>query len=84
MGSLLAVEVGECNTFVGDAIDIRRSVAHHASAEVTDIPRTDVVTPQDQNVGLLFGHSCSFLLLIEFALPLPDLLRSLKAIPNTQ
>src|SRR4051812_25774358 len=44
--ALLAVEVGESDAFVGDTIDVRGLVAHHASAEVTDIPGTDVIAPE--------------------------------------
>src|SRR5262249_37576649 len=54
--ALLAVEVRERDAFVGDAVDVRRPVAHHAAAEVTDVPRADVIAPENQNVRLLGCH----------------------------
>src|SRR5262245_51074904 len=57
--ALLAIPVSERHAFVGDAIDVRRPVAHAAAAEVTDVPRADVVTPENQNVRLLCGHLAS-------------------------
>jgi hypothetical protein len=54
--TLLAVVIGERDPFVGDAVDVRRAVAHHAFAEVADVPHADVVTPEDQDVWLLYSH----------------------------
>src|SRR5262249_52984588 len=54
--TLLAVEVGKSDSLIGDAIDTRCSVAHHASAVVANIPETDVVTPQDQKIWLFSCH----------------------------
>ena len=51
--TLLAVVVGERDAFFGDAVDIRGGVAHHASAEVTDVPSADVIAPEDQDIRLL-------------------------------
>ena len=48
--TLLAVVVGEGDTFVGDAVDVRRSIAHLAAAEVADIPDADVIAPEDQDI----------------------------------
>jgi hypothetical protein len=45
--TLLAVVVRELYTFVADAIDVRRAVAHLAVAEGTDVPH------EDQKIGLL-------------------------------
>jgi hypothetical protein len=50
--ALLAVVVGEDRTFPGDAIDVRRRVANHAAAIGTHIEDADVVTEDDQDVGL--------------------------------
>src|ERR1700723_3166876 len=50
--ALLAIEVGKGNTLVGDAVGGRRFVAHHAPAEVADIPSADVIAPKDQDIGL--------------------------------
>src|SRR5438132_14147490 len=41
--ALLGVIVGEAHAFVGDAINVRRLVAHHATAVVTDVPEADVI-----------------------------------------
>src|SRR6185312_2440506 len=54
--TLLAVIVGERHAFVGDAVDVRRPVAHHAPAEVADVPGADVIAPEDQEIGLLGCH----------------------------
>jgi hypothetical protein len=70
--ALLAVVVGEGNAFVCDAVDVRGSVAHHASAEVTAIPSADVIAPQDQDIWLLRSHNY-FFLYVEFELRLPAL-----------
>ena len=51
--ALLAVVVGEEDTLVGDAVDVGRLVAHHAAVVVADVLGADVVTPDDQDVGLL-------------------------------
>jgi hypothetical protein len=50
---LLRVVIGEGDTFPGDAVDVGRLVAHHATAVVADVPRSDVVTPDDEDIGLL-------------------------------
>ena len=54
--ALLAVPVGEQRAFLRDAIDVRRLVAHHAVVVGADVPVADVVSPQDQNIGLLCRH----------------------------
>ena len=51
--ALLRVVVGEGDAFLGDAIDVRRLVAHHAAVVVADVPGADVVAPDDEDVGLL-------------------------------
>ena len=59
--ALLAVTIGEHDSFVGDAVDIRRLVAHHAVAVGADVPHADVIAPDDQNVRFLFCcHRPSF------------------------
>src|SRR5208282_2018489 len=50
--ALLGIVVGEGDTFVRDAVDVRCAVAHHAEAEATNVPHPDVVTPQDDDVRL--------------------------------
>jgi hypothetical protein len=39
---LLAVIIGEADAFLGDAINIRCLVAHHATAVVADVPNVDI------------------------------------------
>ena len=51
--ALLRVVIGEGDAFFGDAIDVRRLVAHHAAAVVADVPGADVVAPDDEDVGFL-------------------------------
>ena len=51
--ALLAVVVSESDAFFGDAVDVWGGVAHHASAEVTNVPSADVVAPENQDVRLL-------------------------------
>jgi hypothetical protein len=58
--ALLAVVIGEASTFVGDAVDVWSVVPHLTSAIETDVPPADVITPQDQDIGLLCSH-CLFL-----------------------
>ena len=54
--ALLRVVVGEGHAFFRDAVDVRGSVAHHAAAEVADVPDADVVAPEDQDVRFLCCH----------------------------
>ena len=51
--ALLAVPVGEQRAFLGDAVDVRRLVAHHALVVGADVPVADVVAPEDEDVGFL-------------------------------
>ena len=43
--ALLGIIVGEGDPFVRDAVDVGRTVAHHAEAEAADVPNPDVVPP---------------------------------------
>ncbi len=56
--ALLAVPVGEERAFLGDAIDVRRLVAHHALVVGAEVPVADVVAPEDEDVGLLWWRLC--------------------------
>ena len=49
---LLRVMVGEDRAFLGDAVDVRRAVAHHAAVVGADVPQPDVVAEDDEDVGL--------------------------------
>ena len=50
---LLGVVIGEGDAFFGNAINVRRLVAHHAAVVVADVPRADVIAPDDEDVGFL-------------------------------
>ena len=54
--ALLPVVVGEGDAFLGDAVDVRGPITHHAPAEVTDVPDADVIAPENQNVRFLCCH----------------------------
>ena len=54
--ALLRVVVGEGHPFFRDAIDVWGPIAHHATAEMADVPHADVVTPEDQDVRFLCCH----------------------------
>ena len=54
--ALLRVIVGEEAAFVGDAVDVRGAVPHHPVAELADVPDADIVTPEDQDIGLFVRH----------------------------
>ena len=53
--ALLAIPVGEVRTFLGDAVNVRRLVAHHAVIVHADVEPADVVAPDHEDVGLLVG-----------------------------
>ena len=50
--ALLGIDVGEHHPFAGDAVDIGRLVAHQAARVSADVGLADVVTPDDDDVGL--------------------------------
>src|SRR5262249_45311580 len=47
---LLGIEVGEHRAFLGDAVDVGRPIAHHASVVGADVPVADVVAEDDEDV----------------------------------
>ena len=47
---LLGIEVGEYRALLGDAVDVRRAVAHHAAVVGADVPVADVVAEDDEDV----------------------------------
>jgi len=49
--ALLGVVVREDHSFIGDAIDVGRLVAHHALGVRADVALPDVVAPDDDDVG---------------------------------
>ena len=51
--ALLSIIVGETNAFASDSIDVWRLVAHHATVVVADVPRADIVAPNDEDIWLL-------------------------------
>ena len=54
---LLAVVIGKGYALPGNAVDVRRLVAHQASGVSADVALTDVVAPYDKDIGL-FGSQC--------------------------
>ena len=54
--ALLAVGIGEPHALVGDAVDVRRAIAHQAVAVTTQIADPDVVAPEHQDVRLTVRH----------------------------
>jgi hypothetical protein len=50
---LLAVVIGEGHALVPDAVDVGRLVADQSTGDVADVADSDVVTPDDEDVGLL-------------------------------
>ena len=53
--ALLGVVIGEHHSFLGDAIDVGRAIAHHPHRVGTDISLTDVVAEDDEHVWFLAG-----------------------------
>ena len=52
---LLGVAVGEDRPLFGDAVDVGRAVAHHPSVVGTDVPESNIIPPDDEDVRLLAG-----------------------------
>ena len=48
--ALLGVIVGEHHAFAGDAVDVRRAIAHHAERIGADVGLSDVVAHDDEDV----------------------------------
>jgi hypothetical protein len=57
--ALLAVRVREPHPFVGDPVDVGRSVAHQPVAVAAEVGDPDVVAPDHENVRLLGSHARS-------------------------
>src|SRR5262245_23110087 len=57
--ALLRVSVGESHPFVGDAVDVGRSVAHQAIRVATEVGLADVIAPDDDDVWFLGCHVTS-------------------------
>src|SRR5262249_33459551 len=57
--ALLAVRVREPHPFVGDPVDVGRSVAHQPVAVAAEVGDPDVVAPDHENVRLLGRHARS-------------------------
>lgn len=53
--ALLGVPVGEKRAFLGHGIDVGCLVAHHSLVVGADVPITDVVSPNDEDVGFVGG-----------------------------
>ena len=53
--ALVAVVVEEADPLVGDAVDVRRAIAHEAVAVGADVTDTDIVAPDHEDVGPFGG-----------------------------
>lgn len=51
--TLLAVGIGEKNPFCGDAVDVGGPVPHHPAAVTGEIPDSDVVSEDHEDIRLL-------------------------------
>ena len=51
--ALPAVPVGEEGSFLGEAVDVRRFVSHHAHVVGADVELADIVAPDDEDVRFL-------------------------------
>ena len=51
--TLLTIEVREQRAFLGEAVDVRRLVAHHAHVVGAEVELADVVSPDNEDVGFL-------------------------------
>lgn len=49
--AVLRIIIGEHHAFIGEAVDVRRPVAHHAERIGADVRLTDIVAEDNQNVG---------------------------------
>ena len=59
-----AVRVSEQHAFFGESVDVWRLIAHQAVRITAQIRLTDVIAPDDEDVGLLAGlHICHVLYL---------------------
>jgi hypothetical protein len=52
---LLRIMVGEDRAFLGNAVDVRRAIAHHAAVVGADVPQPNVVAEDDEDVRLAAG-----------------------------
>src|SRR6058998_2441134 len=59
--TLLRVAVGKHHPFVGDAIDVGRLIAHHPPTVTAEVPVTDIVAPDDEDIGFLLFLFCHVL-----------------------
>ena len=50
---LLCVVVGEQCAFTSDAVDVRRATSHHAIVVSADVPGTNIVTEDDNDIGFV-------------------------------
>ncbi|MNF08375.1 hypothetical protein D3C80_2087840 [compost metagenome] len=49
--------MGKQHAFLGDAVDARRFIAHHALVVGTDIEDADVIAKDDQHVRFVGGRT---------------------------
>src|ERR1700678_1128412 len=54
--ALLRIVVGKQSAFIRDAIDVGRTIAHHSITKATNVPNTDIIAPQNEDVRFLARH----------------------------
>ena len=54
--ALLCVGIGEKRAFLGDTVDVWCVIAHDAEVIGADVMDTDVIAPDDEDVGLLVSR----------------------------
>ena len=54
--TLLAIPIREEGALFRESVNVRRLVAHHALIVSANVPVTDVVSPEDEDVWLLRGQ----------------------------
>ena len=65
---LLAVRVGEQHAFLGESVDVWRLIAHQAVRIAAQIRLTDVIAPDDEDVGFLAGLRICHVLYLQLTL----------------
>src|SRR5262245_45344650 len=55
---LLRIHVSENRALIRDAVDVWGLVAHHPAAIGTDVPETNVIAPDNDDIGLFLSCLC--------------------------
>ena len=65
---LLAVGVGEQHAFLGEPVDVGRLIAHQAVRIAAQVRLTDIIAPDDEDVGFLADFASAMFDLRQFTL----------------